>query len=228
MAPDHLKLGQRMAMLMMMMMMGYLSAPNPFTHLGTKWVWEWPKNEPEMAKVERESMATIKRETRNAKFPSAARKLFYDAFKLIFWKNNVKTDFLFAVAAAVGENCWLRTRGHVKILFYLPSLRAHFEVERVAVASCEFRIRNSELEMQVTGESWPSFCALPIVCSHELVIKLAQRPSSHLLASRRTANGNLLLLSQLHRRHFPFCPVSRGHQSKLRHKIFSLSRTFVK
>jgi len=58
-----------------------------------------------MAKVERESMATIKRETRNAKFPSAARKLFYDAFKLIFWKNNVKTDFLFAVAAAVGENC---------------------------------------------------------------------------------------------------------------------------
>jgi len=166
--------------------------------------------------------------TRNAKFPSAARKLFYDAFKLIFWKNNVKTDFLFAVAAAVGENCWLSPRGHVKILFYLPSLRAHFEVERVAVASCEFRIRNSELEMQVTGESWPSFCALPIVCSHELVIKLAQRPSSHLLASRRTANGNLLLLSQLHRRHFPFCPVSRGHQSKLRHKIFSLSRTFVK
>jgi len=38
MAPDHFKLGQRMAMLMMMMMMGYLSAPNPFTHLGTKWV----------------------------------------------------------------------------------------------------------------------------------------------------------------------------------------------
>jgi len=36
MAPDHLKESQRMAMLMMMMMMGYLSAPNPFTHLGTK------------------------------------------------------------------------------------------------------------------------------------------------------------------------------------------------
>lgn len=63
-----------------------------------------------MAKVERESMARIKRETR--KFPRAARKLFYDAFKLIFWKNNVQTDFPLAAAIAVvvaavvvGENC---------------------------------------------------------------------------------------------------------------------------